>query len=217
VITASGASVWQTDSGRPEGVPTPEDIGQALGRIPRFAGQTKLWYPVLAHILTVAALMPEQYAVFGLLHDAPEAITSDVPTPWKAKEQRELEHLLYERMVREAGFAWPIPEHIQNEVDKADYTALIAEAYLLGHAAPHLCVRRSDTDKMELEDIHDAVVDPEATRLTQIHLEKATTVFVDPQDHSSATLAFLEPEISGRVYREAYEFYAEKFDPTPLS
>lgn len=217
MITYSGAAVWQTGSGREEGVPSLEDIGQGLGRIARFAGQIREWYPVLAHVLTVAAIMPPQYAIFGLLHDAPEAITSDVPTPWKAAEQREIEHVLYERMVKAYGFPWPIPEHIQHEVEKADYAALIAEAYAFGHHAPHLCVRRSEADKMVLEDVAENPADPRVVELSEAHLAKATTLFVDPLDPQRATLAFLEPAIAGRIYREAFEHYSAAFDPTPLA
>ena len=68
---------------------TLDDIARGLSRINRFAGQTKAPVTVAQHSLIVANLMFNRYksstaSLIGLLHDAHEAFTSDVPLPTKA-------------------------------------------------------------------------------------------------------------------------------------
>lgn len=203
MITLSGTAVFPHD----EGVPTLEDIGVGLGRQSRFAGQTRLYQTVLAHVLTVSEIMPEPYAVYGLLHDAPEAIMSDVPTPWKHPAIVELEDGLYERIVRHYEMPWPIPAHVQAAVKEADRKALIAEAYALEHPRPE--VMHGGGDPPEWLD--------EVVEVVHRYRDQANALFIDPEDTARASLAFHEPEIAGRVYREAFEYLIEKFDPAPLA
>ena len=66
----------------------PQDIALGLSRIFRFCGQTIQPYTVAQHSLLVAELMRRRYqsyraALAGLLHDAHEAFTSDIPKPAK--------------------------------------------------------------------------------------------------------------------------------------
>lgn len=56
------------------------DIGDALASINRAAGRFK--WSVAQHSMLVAALMPEGLRLEGLLHDAHEAYTGDIPTPF---------------------------------------------------------------------------------------------------------------------------------------
>ena len=62
---------------------TIEDIATGLSNVCRFNGQLKMWYSVAEHSIHVAKLVPKQYKLQALLHDATEAYICDVPTPLK--------------------------------------------------------------------------------------------------------------------------------------
>ncbi|MGD8239798.1 MAG: DUF5664 domain-containing protein, partial [Armatimonadota bacterium] len=47
-----------------------EEVGQALSKICRFAGRIGTFYSVLAHSWVVAAQLPAEIEIYGLLHDA---------------------------------------------------------------------------------------------------------------------------------------------------
>jgi hypothetical protein len=128
MITYGGERITLTT-----GAPNIRTIGVALGRIARFCGHTQKHYTVLGHVLTVSQLVPEKYAIYGLMHDAQEALVSDVPTPMKSQVARNREHGLLKRIYIANGLPWPIPEEAQEEVDMADEKALIAEAHVLKH------------------------------------------------------------------------------------
>jgi hypothetical protein len=61
-----------------------EDTARALARMPRFCGNCdRRNYSVAEHSWYVSYLVPARYARDGLLHDAHEILTADVPTPIK--------------------------------------------------------------------------------------------------------------------------------------
>lgn len=192
--------MWQHD----EGVPSLRDIGQGLGRISRFAGQTEEWYPVLGHVLTTATIVPPIAAIYGLMHDAPESMMSDIPTPWKSPAQRELEHKLYERMCKAYGIPWPIAPEIQEMVEEADYQALLAEAVILRHKNPQGCVRRIEGGD-DTEVIGEVPVIDVVAELTRHNLSKAQA-----RVGNHALPAYLIPEISRVVFREAFLHFRQK-------
>jgi hypothetical protein len=166
-----------------DGAPSLYTIGASLGRIVRFCGHTKLWYPVLGHTLTVAAIMPPEFGIYGLGHDTPEVCVSDVPTPWKTQVARNREWRLLKRIYQaHAPELWPIPEEAQEQVDLADHKALVAEAYVLEH--PGYGTIWTETP------------DQDAVELTLFHQEKF--------------LQFMEPEIAGPIFEEAWKTYTEK-------
>lgn len=137
MITLSGREVWPMNSRYGQGgLPCLGDIGTGLGRMPRFAGQTKHWYPVLAHIYTVELLVVTEAAPYALLHDAPEVCCGDVVTTWKTPEAKAVENDLLERLTVAAGLVWPWPEDISRRVYDADLIALTAEAFELGFHSP---------------------------------------------------------------------------------
>jgi 5'-deoxynucleotidase YfbR-like HD superfamily hydrolase len=129
MITSTGREVFPGT----EQAPSLFDIGNGLARMPRFAGQTKTWYPVLAHVINAASMLPVELAIYGLLHDAAESIVGDQVTTWKNPETKRDEAIVMERICQEHGIEWPWPEDIQEQVDHADLALLKAEAVLLGH------------------------------------------------------------------------------------
>lgn len=115
------------------GAPTLREIGIGLGRQPRFCGQTREYYNVLAHSIVVASLTPPEWRPQALLHDAHEAVLGDTVTTWKTLERHVLEDRLQARILERLGLAAPTEEGARLIKD-ADLQALAAEAHVLGHA-----------------------------------------------------------------------------------
>lgn len=91
--TFTGRCFWPLDP-RPEDVSL-EDIAHALSMKCRYAGHTKHFYSVAEHSVLVSRHVPAHDALWGLLHDAAEAYSADVPRPlkrflpdWKPMEAR---------------------------------------------------------------------------------------------------------------------------------
>lgn len=81
--TYTGGRFWPLDP-RPEEVKL-EDIAHALSLVCRFAGHTKHFYSVAQHSVLVSRLFPDDshMALWGLMHDAPEAYIGDITRPLK--------------------------------------------------------------------------------------------------------------------------------------
>lgn len=104
---------------------TIDDIAWGLANTCRFGGQTRRFYSVAEHSVNVLRLVPPEYAMHALFHDAAEAIVGDVPSP--------LKHLLpdYQRIENSVQLALeqrlPISAFDKVAVKHADLVMLAAE------------------------------------------------------------------------------------------
>jgi len=101
------------------------DIAHSLANQCRFTGHIKEFYSVAEHSLIVSHLVPEEFALAGLLHDASEAYLADINKPAKSllPQYYELEKKVQAAIAKRYDF-----KHGTDEVQYADNTALIAEA-----------------------------------------------------------------------------------------
>ena len=128
LYTFSGRAAW------PEGAPTVQDIAIALSREGRYAGAGIRWWPVVLHTFVVCDLLPNKLKLHGLLHDAPEAITGDIPKPVKIVEMEDLENKILSRIYSTFELVLPTSEeHLL--IKEADRLALCGEVYTVGTQA----------------------------------------------------------------------------------
>ena len=126
-----------TYSGRiafPEGAPSILDIAVSLSRECRFAGAGSAWWPVALHTFVVCDLLPTYLRVHGLLHDASECITGDIPKPAKTLETERLEDEITISIYRELGIRLPSPGDALS-VHQADSRTLHGEVWTVGTQA----------------------------------------------------------------------------------
>ena len=81
IQTFTGKQFYPLDP-RPEEVCI-DDIAHSLAMKCRYAGHTRRFYSVAEHSVHISYSVPRKHALWGLLHDAAEAYSSDIPTPLK--------------------------------------------------------------------------------------------------------------------------------------
>lgn len=121
-------------------------IAVALGRMPRWAGAGRVWFSVLHHLLLVARLMrlhkhSDRMILLGMLHDAHEAVTGDVPAFWKPVSLKVWQRHLDTRIYDFLGID-PPTEDEEETIAEYDELSLRLEAEIVGpvsalvHIAP---------------------------------------------------------------------------------
>jgi hypothetical protein len=83
----------------------------------------------------VADLLPRSLKVYGLLHDAEECVTGDIPKPAKTFDCEQLAHDIRADIWKGLGLAplWPMEANLIHEVDRR---VLHGEVWTVGN--PHL-------------------------------------------------------------------------------
>jgi uncharacterized protein len=119
-----------------------EDIAHSLSLLCRFAGHCKEFYSVAEHCYRVSFVVPEEHALWGLMHDAGEAYCVDVPRPLKHLTGME-SYRAHEKRVMKAICQWfGLPEEEPAEVKLADKIMLVTEQRdLLKNSIPDFSIQ----------------------------------------------------------------------------
>lgn len=103
------------------------DICHALSNQCRFTGHTRSFYSVAEHSCRVHDILPQEYKLAGLLHDASEAYLMDLARPVKNQDEmklfRDCEDDLMDKIAGLYGFDYPLLP----EVKVADNILLVTE------------------------------------------------------------------------------------------
>jgi len=102
------------------------DIAAGLSHTCRFAGQTRPMYTVAQHSVMVSRCVPDEYARWGLMHDAAEAYLGDPATPVRmlCPDLHAFEKRLCADLLRLSGLDPVVPECVK----AADVRAAATEA-----------------------------------------------------------------------------------------
>lgn len=92
------------------------------------------WWPVTLHCFCVADLLPAHLKLDGLLHDAPECITGDMPKPVKTDEMEAFEERLLVNVYKSFELRMPSPAQ-RVIIKQADKRVLRGEVYTVGTQA----------------------------------------------------------------------------------
>ena len=107
------------------------DIAKALSQVNRYTGHTKMPYSVAEHSVHVASLLPPEYQLAGLLHDASEAYLNDISSPLKSllPDYRAIEETVQNKILRHFGVTAEHMEDAEKHVKYADITLYFSELY----------------------------------------------------------------------------------------
>ncbi len=103
-----------------------EDIAHSLSNLCRFNGHCLRYYSVAEHSVRVSRILPDEFKLWGLLHDAGEAYLTDLPRPVKQSLSafNEMEDKVLAVVARRFGLVWPMPVPVK----EADNILLATEA-----------------------------------------------------------------------------------------
>lgn len=110
------------------------DIAHALSNQCRFSGHVRYFYSIAEHSYHCSFLVPAEYALDALLHDASEAYIVDVPKPLKylLPDYCRIEDRVMAHIASVFGIQYPFHESIK----AADIAMLYAERNCLLTAPP---------------------------------------------------------------------------------
>ncbi|MGZ8256604.1 MAG: metal-dependent phosphohydrolase [Gallionella sp.] len=102
-----------------------QDIATALSRECRYAGHASHFYSVAQHSVLCSRVVPPEFAIEALLHDASEAYLKDIPSPLKALLPDY--KLIEDRFERAIRAHFELPELHSQSVKDADNILLVTE------------------------------------------------------------------------------------------
>lgn len=126
------------------------DIALGLARQPRFGGHTIDPWSVAEHSMVVAliarwwgtpaATVGMLAELHGLIHDAHESVTGDVPSSWKTNELKRMQQALDLRIFASLGID-PPNVIVDDLIHRCDRASLLAEAKLLAAPGVYAAIR----------------------------------------------------------------------------
>lgn len=126
IITYSGHAIEPMNPA-PENIYI-EDIAHSLANQCRFTGHVRSFYSTAQHSVMVSTLVPEEHALWGLLHDASEAYISDIASPVKNHPDFGTYYDIAEdRLTRAVAERFGLPYPMPKEIKVADKMMLRAE------------------------------------------------------------------------------------------
>ena len=94
------------------------DISHSLGMLCRYNGHSLTFYSVAEHCVHVSNMFNDnnELALYGLLHDAAEAYTSDIPRPLKPyiNNVKDIEQTIEKEIFKKFGLGPTIPKEIHD-------------------------------------------------------------------------------------------------------
>jgi hypothetical protein len=142
MTTFSGRMFWPADP-LPEDIFI-EDVAHHLSLLCRYTGAVRKHFSVAQHSVMVSEIVPDEDALWGLLHDAAEAYLNDLNRPVKVQlaSYRDMECRLLKAVADRFGLPWPMPESIHH----ADLVLLATERRDLLNHGNHVwdCIRGID-------------------------------------------------------------------------
>lgn len=116
---------------RTQGFPTARDMALALGKECRYAGNVRIYWPVLLHTFVVCDLVRPELRWPVLLHDGVEVAGGDRPKPFKTSEMEEEEDIMTARMFRGHKIR-NFTDAEYKEFKQADWAAVQGEVWTVG-------------------------------------------------------------------------------------
>lgn len=115
----------------PDQAPSLRSIAVSLSRECRYAGAGLHWWPVALHTFVVCDLLPDNLKIYGLLHDAEECVTGDIPKPAKTLDIEQLGQKLRKSIYNQLDIPMPQLDEIL-QIHVADQRALYGEVHTVG-------------------------------------------------------------------------------------
>ena len=103
------------------------DVAHALSQICRFVGHTTAFYSVAQHCVLVSEHVPQEDALWGLLHDASEAYLCDLPAPIKRDPEMSIYRIAEDRLMLAVCDRYSLPPEMPRSVKIADKVLLATE------------------------------------------------------------------------------------------
>jgi uncharacterized protein len=102
-----------------------DTIARALSNLCRFNGQIEKFYSVAQHSVICSQIVPEEFAMQALFHDAAEAYIGDITKPLKAllPDYQEVEKRVETDIFEKLAIEWPMHPSVKH----ADLVMLATE------------------------------------------------------------------------------------------